>query len=83
MKMKMLPVIKILKYECSAASRHLRHRRRTGSVQFVGSQIGPGSFSLRSKRSRASERKGEEQKSGRKGVGEGKEGNACPQTPCF
>ena len=24
---------------------------------------------------------GQEQKGGRKGVGEGKEGNACPQTP--
>ena len=24
-----------------------------------------------------------EQKGGRKGVGEGKEGNACPQTPSF
>ena len=56
-------------------------------------------FSLRSKRSRTKRAKfgqrvlvfrirdarkmGREQKGGRKGVGEGKEGNACPQTPRF
>ena len=86
--MKMLPVIKILKYKCSAASRHLRHRRRTGSVQFVGSQIGPGSFSLRSKRSRASERnagyaKAKSKKVKGRGWGRGKKGTLARKPLVF
>jgi len=32
-------------------------------------------------RIRAARKMGQEQKGGRTGVGEGKEGNACPQTP--
>ena len=45
--MKMLQIIKRLKYKCLAASRRLRHLRRRRwreSVQFVGSQVGPACF---------------------------------------
>ncbi|XP_020610377.1 uncharacterized protein LOC110048957 [Orbicella faveolata] len=44
--MKMLQIIKRLKYKCLAASRRLRHLRRCRRepVQFVGSQVGPACF---------------------------------------
>jgi len=54
-------------------------RRLAGKKAFGGkiiTQQAEGVFRIR-----AARKMGREQKGGRKGVGEGKERNACPQTP--